>query len=488
VLWSSTGTVAQFISSVVVMVILARLLTPTDFGVVTAATLVVSFAQVFTRLGITQAIIQRPDLAPIHIRTGFTYSVASGLILTAVIWLLTPLIADFFRIEAMIPVLRALTAVFLLRGLSAVAESIMQREMRFRPLANIQVISYVLGYGVTGIILAWVGWGVWALVYAQLAQTVIETILFIYWGRHDIRPALNQSALKELMSIGGGVTLSKLANQVAVQGDNLIIGRTLGAELLGLYSRAYRLMALPANLFGDAVELVSFPAMAKVQDDKVRLARAFCRSVTLTAVLAFPVMVISLLVAPEIIHVFLGPQWVGTIEPFQILAFGLYFRLGYKINGSLAKARGEVYELARLKIFYAVTILLGAWVGHFWGLSGVAAAVVLALGLHFFLLLRLSLQQLEIPWSTFLLVYKPALYSSALIGLAVGLVIQLLRFWHVAPILILFIAGTLFLGILGLSIWFVPKWFSTPYLVWWLQIIAETLHRFLGKWQSAHAR
>jgi O-antigen/teichoic acid export membrane protein len=246
-------------------------------------------------------------------------------------------------------------------------------------------------------------------------------------------------------------------------------------------------MALPANLFGDAVEMVSFPAMAKVQDDKARLGKAFCRAVTVTAVLALSLTVVTVLVAPEIIQVFLGDQWLGATEPFQILAFGLYFRLGYKINGSLARATGEVYALARLKIIYAVTVLLGAWIGHYWGLAGVAAAVVLALGFHFFLLLRLSLRQLGMSWVNFLGVYKPALYSSGLVGLGVGSVVQLMRFWQVTPMVILLVVGVVFLCTLALSVWFVPKWFSTPDMSWWLQTVTVMLGRFIGKRQSAHA-
>lgn len=475
VLWSSSGTAVQFIANVLIMVVLARLLTPAEFGVVGAAGVVIAFSQVLSQSGPGTAIVQRVELTTRHIRVGFTFATLIGLLISVLLWAAAPTIARFFGMSELTAVLRMLLFAFLLRSLGLIAEALLQRDMQFRTLASIQMISYVLGYGLVGIVLAWIGWGVWALVWAQISQTLIETGLFLLTKRHAKRPLLKEETLRELLYMGGGMTAAKLANQLALQGDNLIVGRTLGAEALGLYSRAYRLMALPANLLGDAVETVAFPALSQVQGDLPRLRHAFCRSFTLVALLALPFSIFVVLTAPEIIQVFLGAQWSNAVIPFQILTLGLYFRLDYKMGGSLARAMGFVYKLARLKVIYAVSVLAGAWIGHFWGLTGVATAVTLALAVHFVLSLRLSLRSLKMTWYTFLNLYRPALYTTIVVGLLTGISIVFLRQWQLTPFLTLTITTFIFIFSYFLSLRFMPAHLFTPQLSWWVVIVNKQI-------------
>lgn len=475
VLWSSSGTAVQFIANVLVMIVLARLLTPAEFGVVGAAGVIIAFSQALGQLGLGTAIVQRVDLTTRHIRAGFTFAALMGLLISVLLWVAAPAIARFFGMDELTTVLRVLLFAILLRSLGLIAEALLQRDMQFRALANIQMVSYVLGYGVVGIVLAWRGWGVWALVWAQMSQTILETGLFLLTKRHAKRPLLKKEPLRELLYLGGGMTAAKLANQLALQGDNLIVGRTLGAEALGLYSRAYRLMALPANLLGDAVETVAFPALSQVQSDLPRLRNAFCRSFTLMALLALPFTIFVVKTAPEIIQVFLGAQWGKAVIPFQILALGLYFRLDYKMGGSLARAMGSVYKLARLKVIYALSILVGAWLGHFWGLPGVATAVTLALAAHFVLSLRLSLHSLKMTWFAFLNLYRPALFTTFVVGLLTELSIVFLRQWQFAPFLTLIIATAIFILSYFLSLRFMPRRLFTPQLSWWLGMLNKKI-------------
>ncbi len=488
VLWSSSGTAVQFIANVLVMIVLARLLTPAEFGVVGAAGVIIAFSQALGQLGLGTAIVQRVDLTTRHIRAGFTFAALMGLLISVLLWVAAPAIAYFFGMDELTAVLRVLLFAFLLRSLGLVAEALLMRGMQFRALANIQMVSYILGYGVTGIAFAWAGWGVWALVWAQVSQTLIETMLFLLVKRHEKRPLFEKAALRELVYMGGGVTAARLANQLALQGDNLVVGRTLGAEALGLYSRAYRLMTLPANLLGDAVETVAFPALAQVQGDMTRLRSAFCRSFTLVALLALPFSIFVVLTAPEIIQVFLGTQWAQAVVPFQILAFGLYFRLGHKMSGSLARAIGIVYKFARLKIVYAISVLVGAWLGHYWGLAGVATAVTLALVFHFVLLVRMSLESLELSWVGFLRLYKPALYAAVIVGAFTGMSILLFREWQFAPLLTLISTSLIFLLSLSLSARFMPGRLTTNELAWWFATLSKqiplVMRRHLSLWVS----
>ena len=172
--WVAWGSAATAILKVAVLVILTRLLAPADFGLVSAALVVITFSLNFSQLGLGPALIHRPDLQPRHVSSAFLASTGFGLLVAAIIWLAAPLIAGFFRMEHLTPVVRVLALVFPITGIATVPESLLQRDLRFRLLANRDVVAYGIGYGIVGVGLALLGWGVWALALAQLTQVVIR--------------------------------------------------------------------------------------------------------------------------------------------------------------------------------------------------------------------------------------------------------------------------------------------------------------------------
>ena len=378
-LWTAWGKGGQAVLQVLALVVLARLLSPADFGVVSAAVVVVGFASVFSKLGLGPALVQRADLEPRHVRTAFAASVYFGLLVGGVLWLAAPAIAGFFRIDGVEPVMRALAWLFPLRGLSVVAESLVQRDLGFRRLANLEVGTFALGYGAVGIPLAALGYGVWALVAATMSQSILNTLLLLVLRPHPMHVLLDRRSFGELMSFGGGFTIARLFNDLALQGDSLVVGRWLGPEALGLYGRAHQLMATPAALFGQILDQVLFPAMARVQDDVRRLAGAYTRGIALIALVMLPTSAALFILAPELIRLVLGPQWAGVVAPFQILAAGMLFRTSYKMSDSVVRATAAVYRRALRTAIYALLVIGGAWVGQHWGTTGVAFAVLGAL-------------------------------------------------------------------------------------------------------------
>src|SRR6184192_2233383 len=248
--WIGGGKVVYAGLRLLVLAIMARLLSPADFGIVGAALVVVGFSAIFSQLGLAPAIVQRPVLERRHLEAAFSASVLLGLLLGVLLWVSAPFAARFFHIAGVEPVLRVLAWIFPLDGLSAIAESQVQRELRFRWLATMEVLTFVLGYGIVGVVLALLGAGVWALVAAQMAQTALYTIILVVTRPPALRLLPDRAALGELMYYGGGFTASKIANYFALQVDNLVVGRWLGAAALGFYGRAYELMAGPPHLLG----------------------------------------------------------------------------------------------------------------------------------------------------------------------------------------------------------------------------------------------
>ena len=450
--WSSFGTAGQTITNILVAFILARLLTPVDFGIISAALIVIGFCKIFASLGVGSAIIREPSVSEIQLRTGFTISTMLGLGLATLFFLISPALAALFQLEGLAPVLRALSPIFIMDGLATIAASSLQRDLQFRTLGLIQTLSNAFGYGLVGIVLAFLGFGMWSLVVAQLMQTLIEDALTLLAKPHPKRPALNLKELQKLVGFGSGMTATKLANFVALQGDNFVVGRWLGAEALGLYSRAYRFMAWPANIYGDAVQTVLFPVMSQVQNDMDRLATAYRRGISLMALVLMPLSVLSILLAPELVQGLLGPKWTGVIAPFQILSVGLFFRVAYKLTGSVANAVGAVYDHAWRKTLYAGLVVAAAFVGKQFGIAGVALGVTCTIMVQTLLMFSLGSRRRYLTWKGVSLALAPGLLLSFIEFVALYGLLTMMRQFGLSPIIVILSSCALFFTIFLIAV------------------------------------
>lgn len=412
-----TGSSIQVLLKVGVLALLARLVTPQEFGLMGMAIIVVEFSKLFTHMGVGPAIVQRKEIHEHHLTTGFTLSLMMGVFFAALLALIAPLLASFFRMEELVPVLRIVSLVFFIDSLTLIGQALMQRNMKFKAIAMLEVVSYGIGYGVVGIILGYFGWGVWALVTAHLSQAVLHAAFVIIVQPFSKRLRFSSRAFKDLIYFGGGMTIGRIGNYLASQGDNLVVGRMLGASALGIYGRAYQFMVMPASLFGSALDKSLFPAMAKVQDNKQKLGKAYITGVSTIALIAIPLGVLSMLLAPEIVSVVLGPNWNEVIIPFQILAGSLLFRMSYKMSDSLARATGAVYKRAWRQILFAVLVVTGSYIGQFWGLPGVAFGVVVALVMNFLMMLQLSIRLTNLSWLAVAEAHKPGLLLGIITGI-----------------------------------------------------------------------
>jgi O-antigen/teichoic acid export membrane protein len=473
--WTFVGSGAQAALQLLVLLILARLLTPRDFGVVAAAMVVVGFSSIFSQLGVGPALVQRPVLETRHVRTAFSLALAFGLGLAGVIWLMAPALARFFRMDALGSVVRALSFVFVLQSGSLVAEALLQRDLRFRRLANIEVVAFVLGFGVVGVALAIGGFGVWALVGAQLGQTFAKTTILLAIQPHSKRPLMDRGAFSDLMAFGSGFTLARIGNYLAGQGDCLVVGRWLGAEALGLYGRSYQLMMLPATLLGQVLDRVLFPAMARIQHHPERLASAYTRGVALIALVVLPCSVSAFILAPELISCLLGPQWHEITIPFQIFALGMLFRTSYKMSDSISRATGAVYRRAWRQGVYALLVIGGAYLGQQWGIAGVAGGVLAAIAVNFLLMAQLSLDLAEMHWRSFWAAHVPALALSAIVGPAVWAFATLLRACTNSPGLVLAATVTSATLVTCSLLWHMPATLLGPSGLWIVQKLAFPL-------------
>ena len=390
VVWQAAATGSSLILKAGILILLARNIPPSQFGLIAAATVITSLATDFSQMGVHRALVQRLSLLTNHIRSAFAISLLTGTLAAIGVGLAAPLLANVFRMDQSEQFIRFLAATLLFTGIAAVSSSLLQRERRFRALGLVDLGSYLLGFGLVALPMAILGYGAWALAIGQMAQVVSRTLALLAVRRPAFALVPRVKESKELLRTGLGFSAGQIGNYVATQVDYLVVGRYLGAEALGIYNRAYQFLLLPAQLFGTVTSSVLFPTIASIQDQPERVARAYLRALGLIAMLTLPTSGALAILAPELVGFLLGPNWLAMIVPFQILVLTLIFRTSYKISDAVTLAMGSMYRRALRQFVYAAAVAGGAFAGLEFGLGGVAVGVAAAVVLNYAMMLNLA--------------------------------------------------------------------------------------------------
>ena len=379
----SSGMLIDYIVGLVITYVLARLLTQADYGEVAAITVLVRFADIFWQMGVGAALVQKKDATETDIITAQTLNYIFGISIFAVINLFTGFWTNVFSITDPV-MLRVYSLVFVLNSCIATPMALAQRKCNFKLLTKINVWG-VLFYAVIVIALAKIGMGPWSLVYATLLRYILKLIMLVANIKVKFKFAINKQAAKGLLHFGGGHTLSRLFNYIANNGDTFVVNKTLTKADVGLYSRAYNLLGYPTHLIGDALDYTMFPILSKAQDDMGKIRKFFYTGSAFMALITIPLSVTCVGCCEDLVLFFLGKGWTSIIMPFNILIAALFFRIEYKISDIIMKSLGKEYQRSVIQMIYAVNVVIGAYVGHFSGLTGVAFYVTLAFVLNYFI-------------------------------------------------------------------------------------------------------
>ena len=375
VAWSVVQNWGSQAVSLVVFLILARLLTPEAFGLVALANVFIAFMQVFAEQGFTQALIQRRHLEPEHLDTAFWSNVGIGLLLTAVGFATSGLVAGVFRQPGLVPILQCFSFLFLINSLGHVHKAILSRELAFKTLAARTLIAVALS-GVAGVSMAVSGFGVWSLIAQQVA---LETVgVLVTWTAVDWKPRVRFSRhhFNELFGFGANVVGVKFVKFFNRRSDNLLIGYFLGETVLGYYAIAHRILQVMTQLLVTTINQVALPTFAKLQAEPDRLRQAFYRATQFTSLLAFPAFAGVAMLAPELVVLVFGAQWTPSAPVMRVLAFaGMVYALSY-FNSSIFVAMGKPSWRLRLTALEALITLLACLVAVRWGIVAVALAYV----------------------------------------------------------------------------------------------------------------
>jgi O-antigen/teichoic acid export membrane protein len=403
--WTYLSLIVQGIVKVAVIFILARLLGPREFGLLGYALMCTTFLERVAQLGVGPALVQRRDLDGDVLRTAQILGVGSGVLSMVAIYSGSELVASFFSEPELQAILRVLSLGCFIEALSIISDALLQRELRFREIMIAETIAYFVSMGVIAIGLAYLGLGVWALVLATLSLKVIR----VWSARHA----------RHLVRLSLGFSLGRLFNFFSLQGDNFVVGRILGVDALGMYTRAYQLMTLPAMYVGQIFERVMFPAMARNQDSSDRLRSQFLFSLEAIGLISLPAGVLMYLLGHEIIIVGFGDRWEPVVPVLSVLSFGVFFRTAYKCSDTVVRSRGAVYNYALRQGIYTLLVVSGAWCGaKLAGLHGVAIGVVGAIALNYCSMTLVSKEIARVSWRELLAAHLPGVNMAVWCGVA----------------------------------------------------------------------
>jgi len=395
VAWTGLESVLRQIIQIIGQLALARMLAPSDFGILGMALVFQGVAQLLADFGIGAAIVQRPAIDRLTLSSAFWANLAVACTLTALLSVGAPYIGGFYGSAEVVPVLQVLALTLLLGGLRTLPRSLLFREMAFDVLARTGIAASLIAT-VVAISMAAAGFGLWSLVAQPVVGNVVELILLMTAQRWRPHFEFRWAAIRELVRFSYGVLGTSLLNYASRNADNLLIGRFLGSGPLGYYALAYQIMLYPLAQVSAVIVKVLFPTLSRLQDDPARARSAFLTAVSAIALVTFPMMMGLLAVSHDFIVVVFGAKWLPMESVLQIFCLvGLLQSIGTTV-GTIYLSTGNTKLMLKVSMFSTPFVLASFVAGLPWGIEGVAFAYAIATGILFCILVRIAIHLIEL--------------------------------------------------------------------------------------------
>jgi len=401
IFWTGIQNWGSQAGSLIVFLILARLLSPEDFGLVALANVFISFTQIFLEQGFAAVLIQRQNIETEHINTAFWTQIIIACLLTIVSLFSAHWIAKIFNQPQLIPIIKWLSLLFIISALTHPQRALIKRKFDFKTLANCALLGILIA-GIVGIAMAFSGYGVWSLVGQQLTYELIE--LIVLWSASHWRPQLQFSRrhLFDLLDFSINLLGEKLVVFFNQRTDQLLIGYFLGEVALGYYAIAHRILQVMTQLLVETIIQVALPTFSRLQNDSQRFLDAFYRATQFTSLIAFPVFFAVIILAPEIVITLFGEKWIEAITIIQILVCAGILRVISLFQRSAFVAMGKPSLQFKLGLVNAILNLIACLIAVKWGILAVATAYVISDYLVFPIGQWFLSQLISLSWKTYL--------------------------------------------------------------------------------------
>lgn len=377
----------QFSSQLVsfgISVILARLLLPSDFGAIAMFSVLTSIASSIVDSGMASSLIRSKDINDKDLSTVFWFNLLTSFFLYSVIFLIAPLVADFYNLPVLKNVIRVYSITLIINALVTVQGVTFLKKLDFKTGFKVQIPSQIIG-GLSGIFFAYNGFGIWSIVYYNIIQTTVSTIQL--WIYSNWKPSLvfSNEKFKEHFAFGYKLTLSGLLNTIFNNIYTVIIGKIFSAVQLGFYNRADTLKQLPVTNLSNALNKVTFPLFSKIKDNDEKLKEVYKRLMKVVVFIITPVLSVMIVVATPLINLVFTEKWLQAVPYFQVLALTgvLYPIHSYNLNILKVKGRTDLFLI--LEMIKKALIVIVLVVSLKYGIMGLIWGQVISSFLAFFI-------------------------------------------------------------------------------------------------------
>jgi teichuronic acid exporter len=367
-IWSFIDNIASLGISFIIGVILARILSPKDFGLIGMLSIFIAISQSFIESGFRQSLIRKQDCTEADYSTVLYFSIAVSLLFYSILYVCAQSISMFFHEPILKVLIRVLGLGLIINSLSIIQITLLTKRIDFKLQAKISVISSTLS-GIISVYLAYTGWGVWSLVVLMLVKYTINLLLFWFWSSWKPIWIFSLKSLNELFSFGSKLLLSGLIDTIYKNVYYIIIGKYFSALELGYYTRADQFQTLPSSNIQSIIGRVSYPVLLTIQDDIPRLREAYKKIIRSTMLITFVLMFGMAAVARPMIYTLIGEKWQASIIYLQMLCFvGMFYPL-HALNLNMLEVQGRSDLFLRLEIIKKILAVPIIIIGIIWGIK-----------------------------------------------------------------------------------------------------------------------
>lgn len=341
----------------IIGVAMARMLSPSDYGITALPAVFLALAGVFIGPGFGEALIRKPDLKDEDLSTAFYYSFGVGLFFYLVLFFASPLIANFYDIPVLKPLTRVTAISFFFGAIGTPQSILLNRRLDFKTPAKITVLSQIIS-GVVGVTLAYIGYGVWALVISSLVSGFLGQFSLLIAVKWYPKTGWSRESFKYLWGYGNKMILANLIDTGYNNLTPIIVGKYYGTADLGVYDKAVGYAKVPSNNLFSVIRQVSFPLLSKIQDDTPRLIATYRKMIKMSAFVMFPIMMLLAALARPLIILLITEKWVGAIILLQLICFSKMWLPIHALNLNILRVKARSDLLLKLEMAKKIVSLI----------------------------------------------------------------------------------------------------------------------------------
>lgn len=405
-IWQLMNTGVIFISQLGYYAILARLIpnAQKEFGVFALLNSCMVFGNVVAEAGMGDALLQRKQVEPQHKNAALYYSVVTGMFFYLLLYICSPWVAQFYNQPVLSYGLRVIGISFLLYSLGSPSINLLQKEFQFKKIFFSDSLS-LLASNVFGIVLAYYGYGVMALVYSTLFYNISKLILLWIQEPLPVKVGSTWRHFKDLLNYGLLLTLIRITNYINLSGINFMLGKIITIQEVGIFDRANRISNIPGRYIGDIVQKISMPTMVKVDGDD-KLFNVYYKSLSFLHSLLIPVSLFFGVFSMPCVLILLGHQFEAANMSLKLMLFALPFQISTRLSDGVMRVKGILVVNLKRKILSTILLVCCMYVGSYWHITGISAGFLIATVVNYYIMI-ITLRSNVFPANWKELLFKP---------------------------------------------------------------------------------